>query len=119
MLTAFFSWWYGQGWIQVAQSFKPRLAVVSNSFSVRQLIPTLFSPWRRIVSDPGRSLEDKWRAAVDNAFSRVVGFFVRIFVLLAALVCMLLIALGTLLELMLWPFLPIAVPVLIILGVVG
>ena len=84
MFGAFFSWWYGRGWKLVATSLKPRLHGVANAFSVRQLLRTLFEPWRRIVTEPGSSLEDRWKAGFDNAFSRMVGFVVRLFVLVAA-----------------------------------
>src|SRR4051794_35982523 len=116
LALSFFSWWYGRGWREVAGSFRPRLKGIADSFSVGQLLPTLFSPWRRIITQPGRSLEEKARAWADNMFSRVIGFVVRIFVLLAAFVSMLLVALLTLIEVLVWPLLPMAVPALIIAG---
>lgn len=116
MLIAFFAWWYGQGWKQVIASFGPRLSGVSEAFSAPQLLRTLFAPWRRIISVPGRSLEDRLRAWLDNMFSRVVGFFVRVFVLIAALLIMLITGALTLAEIVIWPLLPLAVPVLVILG---
>jgi hypothetical protein len=116
MFIAFFSWWYGRGWQQVANSFRPRVLRVVYTFSVRQLVKTLFAPWKRIITQPGRSLEDRLRAAADNAFSRAVGFVVRVCVLLAALVSIAFIALFSIIEIIAWPLLPLAIPGFIIAG---
>lgn len=116
MLLAFFSWWYGAGWKQVTDSLQSRLNSVLNNFSVRQLLRTLFSPWRRIITPSGRSLDAKLRAAGDNAFSRVIGFIVRLLVLFAAGIALLLVALLSLLELAVWPLLPLAIPGCVIAG---
>lgn len=116
MLLAFFSWWYGQGWRQVASSLMPRVQAISDSFSVRQLSRTLFAPWKRITTPAGKSLEAKMRALADNLFSRIVGFIVRIFVLLGAAISVLVISVLTLIEALAWPLVPLAPPVLVILG---
>ncbi|HEY5442568.1 MAG TPA: hypothetical protein VIJ68_03455 [Candidatus Saccharimonadales bacterium] len=116
MLGAFFSWWYGRGWNMVATSFKPRLRAVADGFSTRQLLKTWFAPWRRITTEPGSSIEDHWRAGVDNLFSRLVGFVVRSFVLFAAAVCLAAVAGLTAAEAIAWPLLPLAVPGCLIAG---
>ena len=116
MLMAFIYWWYGQGWQEVAGSFKPRLQSVMDSFSVRQLSKTLFAPWRRIITPPGRSLEDKLRAWADNMFSRVIGFFVRLIVLLSALAAIAVVLVLTVIETVVWPLLPLALPGFIVAG---
>ncbi len=118
MLLAFFSWWYGRGWKHVANSFGPRWRGVTESFSVNQLLHTLFSPWRRIITEPGRSLEDRFHAWVDNLFSRMIGFVVRLGVLLAAAVTLLVVMVLTLVEVIAWPLLPPAIPALLIAGLV-
>ena len=108
-IISFFSWWYGKGWVQVLESFKPRLVAVMNLFSVQQLLKTMFAPWRRIISYPGASLGDKFRAWGDNLFSRTIGFFVRLFVLFSALLISMLIMVITAIELVVWPALPPAI----------
>lgn len=118
LMVSFFSWWYGRGWRQVAGSFDRRLTSVANSFSIGQLLRTLFAPWRRIITYPGTSIAEKWRAWGDNLFSRIIGFVVRLLVLLAALVCLMLVGLATIVELVIWPLLPIAVVACIIEGIV-
>lgn len=97
-------------------SFVPRLRQVVAGFSVEQLMRTLFEPWRRIVSYPGASLEEKMKAWGDNLFSRLIGFVVRSAVLFAGFVVGLLVAIFTLLEMVVWPLLPLAIPVLIVMG---
>jgi hypothetical protein len=116
LLLSFFSWWYGKGWEQVARSFISRQHTVSDAFSVNQLLRTLFAPWRRIITYPGRSLAERFRAWGDNMFSRIIGFIVRLGVLVTAGLSLLAIGLLTLLEIIIWPLLPIAIPALIVAG---
>jgi hypothetical protein len=119
LVVSFFSWWYGRGWQSVATSFGPRLRGVLNGFSVGQLFKTLFAPWRRIITYPGTSLEARFRAAGDNLFSRMIGFVVRLFVLLAAFVIVVIVAVLTIIELVIWPLLPLAIPGCLIAGLVA
>jgi hypothetical protein len=116
LVVSFFSWWYGRGWKQVFDAISPRLQGVLRAFSVAQLTKTLFAPWRRIISESGSSLADKMRAWGDNMFSRMVGFVVRFFVLLAAAVSYIVIGALTLIELIVWPLIPLTVPALVIIG---
>jgi hypothetical protein len=75
--------------------------------------------WKQIVSQPGRSLEDRFHAWIDNTFSRVVGFFVRSGVLFAAGLSLVAVILFSIIEAAVWPLLPLAIPVLIIAGVLA
>jgi hypothetical protein len=118
LVMSFFTWWYGQGWTRVAKSLSKRLESIIELYSVQQLARTLFSPWRRIISYPGASLADKWRAWGDNIFSRIIGFIVRIFVLLIALLNVIVVAMVTLIELIVWPLIPLSVPACIVAAVV-
>ena len=117
LISAFLQWWYGDGWRLEINKLPRRVSSVSASFSIFQLLKTLFSPWRRIISYPGRSLEDKLRALVDNMFSRVIGFFVRLIVIIAAIVALIFVAAASFIEIIIWPLLPPAVIVFIALGV--
>lgn len=117
LVVAFFSWWYGRGWQSVATNIGPRLQGVAATFSVNQLLRTLFQPWRRIITYPGDSLGAKIRAWGDNAFSRAVGFVVRLIVLFAAVVVMIVALVFSVIEVITWPLLPPAIPVLLIMGV--
>jgi hypothetical protein len=109
MLFSFFVWWYGPGWLSAIRDIPKRTVGVSRSFSVAILVKTLFAPWKRITTVPGAGLDAKLRAIVDNMMSRLIGFTVRLIVLVAAL----LLSLGTLIFFTLvalaWPLLPPAV----------
>ena len=118
LLTAFFSWWYGDGWKAVYKSYGRRLNDLSQTFSVRQLMRTLFEPWRRIISYPGASIGEKFRAWGDNVVSRAVGFCVRCLFLLAGLLSALAIIIFTTIELILWPLIPLLIPVFLIGGLI-
>lgn len=117
LVVAFFSWWYGRGWREVAVNIGPRLQGVADSFSVKQLLRTMFQPWRRIITYPGDGLSAKVRALLDNLVSRVVGFVVRLLVLLAALIVMTITLVLSVAEVVVWPLLPPAVPILLIMGI--
>jgi hypothetical protein len=110
LAVSFFTWWYGLGWSQIIKSFDKQVRGVLELYSVGQLLRTLFSPWRRIISYPGASLADKWRAYLDNLFSRVIGFIVRLFVLLAAFISIIVVIIIYVIEVIAWPLLPLAIP---------
>ena len=116
LLADFLSWWYGQGWKAVFASFATRIHGVQDMFSVKQLLRTLFEPWRRIITYPGDSLAEKFRAWGDNVVSRAVGFTVRCMMLFASVVASIAVLFFTLVEAVVWPLLPLAVPTLIIWG---
>lgn len=111
------SWWYQKGWATVFYSFKKRTNYVLSTFSVLTLIRTLFSPWRRIISFPGQSIRAHIYAGMDNLISRVMGFFVRLLVLIGALVVLVFVSLLTLIQMIVWPFIPPAFITFMILGV--
>ena len=118
LLTAFISWWYGDGWKAVFQSYGRRLHTLSETFSTRQLVRTLFEPWRRIITYPGSSINDKFRAWGDNVVSRAVGFCVRLLFLATGMLSALAIIIFTTIELILWPLIPILIPIFLIGGLI-
>src|SRR5579871_2347693 len=86
MLLDLLMWWYGEGWLAAWRAVPRNIKKVMLTFTLPVLVRTLFSPWKRIISPGGRSLEEKFQAMMDNLFSRVIGFFVRLGVLMMAAV---------------------------------
>jgi hypothetical protein len=118
LFIEFFQWWYGSGWAQAAKGAVSLIRKVELSFSIGVLLRTLFSPWKMIVTNPGRSLDAKMRAMIDNLISRTVGFFVRIFSLLAAIVMMSIAAVIGLVVAVTWPLIPVLIIISAIKGVI-
>lgn len=76
----------------------------------------MFSPWKRIQTSPGKSLQSHMQALMDNIISRFVGFSIRVITIIAGLVCISLMFIFSIITVVVWPLVPIAVPVLIIWG---
>jgi hypothetical protein len=117
-VAEFLTWWYGAGWKTVFDDTKRRFQAVSSALSLAIITKTLFAPWRRIISYPGSALGDHLRAAIDNLISRIIGFFLRMGVLVVAAVMFVLIGLTGLIEIVAWPMLPVGVIVFIIWGII-
>ena len=118
LIAAFLQWWYGPGWRDASNRLSARLKNTYLSFSVPILLRTMFAPWRRIITPPNGSLEQKMKALLDNIVSRAVGFTVRVMALLAAGLLLFFYAGFGGILLILWPILPILGPALIVGGLV-
>lgn len=121
MLMLFFAWagwWYTAGWLECMKRIEGAIRGVLKSFSVTTLLRTLFAPWKQIVAmkDPNENLQMKLRGVLDTLVSRFVGFFIRIFTLLTAVIVTFFLMLGGGALLLIWPLLPMAVPALITKG---
>jgi len=116
LAVAFVRWWYGAGWKQLARNNKRRLHRTMLSFSAPTLARTLFAPWKRIVTTPGAGIEAHIRAAGDNAISRLVGFFVRLIVLMTAGIVIGGLSVASLFQMIIWPLLPPLVLVCLVKG---
>jgi len=119
MFFELFKWWYGLGWLEAWRSVPGSIKRVGMEFSIPVLLRNLFAPWKQIVSIPGRSLDEKFRAAMDNLVSRTIGFFVRCLTLIAAAVVISLSALTSLLIALVWPLLPLAAVYFLIRTITG
>lgn len=109
-------WWYGRGWRLMLSQAVRRVSTLGQAFSVGILLRTLFLPWRRIISYPGAGLDAKLRALVDNLLSRCVGFVVRSFVLVAVAVLAVVATVIGLVQIIIWPLIPLATIAAIVKG---
>jgi branched-subunit amino acid ABC-type transport system permease component len=113
------TWWYGKGWVKTVAHLESMVTGISRLFSAPILLRTLFSPWKRIVSYPGTSLDAKLRAMADNTVSRAVGFVVRVLVLLTALLMEALACCVGIAWIIAWPCIPLIGLVLLVKGILG
>jgi len=119
MLLELVLWWYGRGWSSAWKATAKNTKLIQQMFSLPVLLRTLFYPWKQITAVPGRSLDEKFRAMIDNLVSRTIGFFVRLLTLFAALGAIVLVFTANLIIAAAWPLVPLAIIYLIFRGVVG
>ncbi len=116
LVVAFIQWWYGPGWRDTAGRLESRLRSTYQTFSIPILLQTLFAPWRRIVTPPGGSLDERVRALGDNAVSRLVGFMMRLVTLIVGFLLLCIYTAFGGIVLITWPLLPLLGPALIVAG---
>jgi hypothetical protein len=119
MLFELVSWWYGTGWTGTLHRVENRVEGVWRMFSVGILVRTLFAPWRRITTPAGKGIQQLFRSMIDNLVSRVVGFTVRIFVLIAAIIVTFLAVIFGIVAALAWPMLPLLAIAALVKGIIG
>ena len=96
-----------------------RITGVLDFFSIGLLLKTLFSPFRQIsVGRVNGPIGVQLRAWADLQISRVIGAMVRLAVILFGLIATLLMVVVAFALLIIWPFIPIA-PVIAIIVALG
>ena len=115
------NWWYIDGWKDFLYRTGSRLANLADFFSIGLLIKTFFAPFRQISAATASHapLDVKFRMWLDRLVSRVVGAFVRFFIIIAGLICLLLAAIFSLIFIILWPLAPFAPLAGLIMSIMG
>lgn len=119
-LVGLLSWWYGDGLFARIQSIKARLAAVFDFFSIFILIKTLFAPYKQISAGGNYDKSETWLQVIaDKLISRVIGFFARVFLIIAGLLVIifqLLFSAGTIIFWLVLPIVPVAGLILFVIG---
>jgi len=91
---------------------------VADYFSIGTLLVTMFSPWRQNVSvaRSDQSFNDKVSAVIDNMVSRIVGAFVRFFMINVAIIWLAVVLVLNLVYVVVWPIIPLSPAILISIG---
>jgi hypothetical protein len=105
----FVSWWYGKGLVLFFNKIIRAIKSIWYKLSVPSLAKTLFSPWKRITSEYGKSAAEISRALVDNTVSRLIGFIIRTVVILVAIIGIVLILIIGIIILIIWPLAPLLI----------
>ncbi|MCA9330756.1 hypothetical protein KC957_01805 [Candidatus Saccharibacteria bacterium] len=114
-----FRWWYGPGFRWVFQGLLlDKLHYVSEVFSVKDMVTTLFAPFRQTYVGKQQGV-GALQAFADRTVSRAIGFVVRSLLLIVAAVAATLVLLVGLILVAAWPFIPLLPLVAIILGALG
>ena len=121
LIVSFLQWWYGRGWLTFGYGFLEKLKGSADFFSLGLLLRTLFAPFRQIsaYTDDFAPLQQRFMAFFDKLISRLVGFVVRLLIIIFGLVFLFFVAaIGSILVLA-WPLMPLAPIAAIILCAMG
>lgn len=86
----YLNWHYTRGLVELSKNLWNFIVFEFHFFSIKDLLLTLLSPFQRLKEDYGSSAIDFERilsALVVNIIMRIVGFFVRSFILLFGFIC--------------------------------
>lgn len=115
LFVSLIRWWYGSGWLDQLTLVRDRFDRTADLFSLELSLRTLFKPFRQIDADRARkgSLDVMLRAVFDQLFSRFIGAFARMTLIVVGSFALLFEGLAGAVRLALWPLVPVA-PLLMI-----
>ena len=113
-----FGWWYSRGLKDFFVYLKAVMLKITDIFSVKLLLRTYFSPWKRdITSTEGLPLNQVIQMLLFNLVSRFIGFIIKSFILLIYLMVMVVFFAFALALIFIWLFLPLISILGIIIGI--
>jgi hypothetical protein len=95
------------------------LLYLEHQFMIGMHARTLFSPWHRMTESRSKKWDwEEWATTIlVNGVSRLLGFTLRTFIILAGLLLMLLGSIGLIAAFFAWFFAPVLVSGSVILGI--
>lgn len=116
LILSYFIWHYTQAFKDIYDLFKDFTSFIYHFFSIKILSKTLFSPWRKLSESykKGWSLNAFFETLVVNFIMRIVGFFIRLSIIVAGLICLVVTVIIELVTFVLWLFLPAIITLLFI-----
>jgi hypothetical protein len=119
-LVGLLSWWYGDGFFARVQAIKVRLVGFLDFFSILILLKTLFAPYKQISAGGNFDKSETWlQIIVDKLISRVVGFFARIFLIIAGIIVIIFQIIFSAVVIIFWLILPLIPVAGLIMYVIG
>lgn len=115
LFVSFLRWWYGSGWLDQLTLVRERFDRTADLFSIELSLRTLFKPFRQIDADRARkgSLDVILRTMFDQLFSRFIGAFARMTLIIVGSIALFMETLAGLARLAGWPLIP-ALPLLMV-----
>lgn len=111
-------WHYTQGFRDLLANCRNIIRFVANFFSIKTLLHTLFSPWRRLSEPYKRGFEpsDFFGTLLVNTLMRLVGFVLRSVTIALALLALLFVTISSFFILVAWAAGPLLIFFLFSLG---
>lgn len=117
VLADMIMWWYSRGWSWAFKTlFVHNNKKVLELFSIKDMLKTLFAPYRQTFAGKVRgTIGDKLRGMVDRTISRIIGFIIRLVLIVVGLVALLVNTAISILLIALWPAIPLLPLIAVIL----
>ncbi len=113
----FVNWYYKEAYFRVWKYIKAIQIINFDVFSVRILFKTLFAPWKRdVISYEGLTIKQRFEVWSLNVSSRIIGFLMKTFVLLAYIFAEAATLIVSVAALIIWPILPLLAIYSIVFG---
>ena len=120
LLLSLISWWYGVGLLVRLRGLKRALLRTADNFSIGLMLRTLFNPFRQIdAGAKGKGIAEAFSAFLSRLISRMVGFVMRVGMILTGSLILLLQVLGSFVIILLHlavPMLPVAGIIMMVVG---
>jgi len=112
-------WHYVSAFGEIAHISKNFFWFTVHFFSLPQLIRSYFAPWKRMTEERGDvfNFEEMAGFVIVNILSRVVGATLRTCIILAGLIAILIVLIGTIITFIFWVLAPAAIITCLILGI--
>lgn len=111
-------WWYAKGWHVFFEDFKTKLRDTTDTFSIGELVRTLFKPYKQIGTE-SKAGEPGLNIFLDKLISRIVGTASRLVLIVTGLVVILVEAILGIVITIIWPLVPLLPIAGIALTVIG
>lgn len=108
LIFSYFIWHYTQAFRDIFNHIRNFLWFVYHFFSVKVLVKTLFSPWRKLSEQyqKGFNISRLLETFVVNVIMRIVGFFIRLLVIMVGIVALIFVIVAGCISIVLWAVLP-------------
>ncbi len=108
IISQFLAWYYYETIREILKGWRNFLVFTFKYFSLPVLLKTFFSPWHKYFYSYGRGFSFKkyLNAFTFNMMSRVIGAFLRTFLILAGFLAEIVVFIAGVLMLVVWIILP-------------
>ncbi len=117
-IGSYFLWHFTKGLFSLLLHIKNFLWFLYHFFSIKILLQTLFSPWKLEGEGykRGFSIENFFETFIVNTLMRIVGFLIRISVIIVGFICIATASLASVPLVAIWIGAPILIPFVFISG---
>lgn len=115
----YFKWHYGKAIAASVSLWKNLALFLFSFFSIKTLFLNFFTPWRRISDSYPKwyNFKEYFSTLIMNTLMRIVGMFIRFFVIIFGLICTFIFIIFYPAALLIWLVLPVAILTIILTGI--